>query len=124
MNLWVPASALSILSLQDFVEKLGNVNVHTDVATKPQNGMPVIVGTHEIWVELNVEIDVDKEREELEKEKVYYDGFIASVRKKLENERFVQNAKPEVIALERKKEADAMARIHTIEATLSQMDSE
>ena len=116
-----PASALSILSLQDFVEKLGNVNVHTDVATKPQNGMPVIVGTHEIWVELNVEIDVDKEREELEKEKVYYDGFIASVRKKLENERFVQNAKPEVVDVERKKLSDATDKLLIIEKRLAQL---
>jgi len=121
LNLWVPASALSILSLQDFVEKLGNVNVHTDVATKPQNGMPVIVGTHEIWVELNVEIDVDKEREELEKEKVYYDGFIASVRKKLENERFVQNAKPEVVDVERKKLSDATDKLLIIEKRLAQL---
>ena len=82
---------------------------------------PYIVGTHEIWVELNVEIDVDKEREELEKEKVYYDGFIASVRKKLENERFVQNAKPEVVDVERKKLSDATDKLLIIEKRLAQL---
>jgi valyl-tRNA synthetase len=83
--------------------------------------MPIIVGTNEIWVELNIAIDVDKEREELEKEKAYYDGFISSVRKKLENERFVQNAKPEVVEVERKKLADASDKLLIIEKRLSQL---
>lgn len=121
LNIWVPNAAKSILGLLDFVEKLANVRIHTDTDTKPLNGMPVIVGTHEIWVELHVEIDVAKEREELEKEKVYYDGFIASVRKKLENERFVQNAKPEVVDVERKKLSDATDKLLIIEKRLSQL---
>ena len=121
LNIWVPNAAKSILGLLDFVEKLANVRIHTDTDTKPLNGMPVIVGTHEIWVELHVEIDVAKEREELEKEKVYYDGFIASVRKKLENERFVQNAKQEVVDVERKKLSDATDKLLIIEKRLSQL---
>jgi valyl-tRNA synthetase len=64
------------------------------------------------------------QRETLLKDLAHQQQFLAQVSKKLQNEKFVQNAKPEVIALERKKEADAMARIQTIEATLSQMDSE
>ena len=46
-------------------------------------------------------------------------GFLNSVNKKLSNERFVQNAKPEVLALERKKQSDTEARIKTIEESLS-----
>jgi len=107
--------------MQDFVEKLANVTVHQDETTKPSNGMPVIVGVHEIWVELSVEIDIDKEREELQKEKIYYDGFIASVKKKLENERFVQNAKPEIVEVERKKLSDASEKLSIIEKRLSQL---
>ncbi len=121
LNIWVPETAQAILGLLDFVEKLANVVIHTDLSTKPQNGMPIIVGTNEIWVELNIAIDVDKEREELEKEKAYYDGFISSVRKKLENERFVQNAKPEVVEVERKKLADASDKLLIIEKRLSQL---
>lgn len=68
LNIWIPKSATGILRMQDFVEKLANVTVHQDDTTKPSNGMPVIVGVHEIWVELSVEIDIDKEREELQKE--------------------------------------------------------
>ena len=121
LNIWVPASASTIVSMGDFVEKLANVHVHTDSATKPQNGMPIIVGVHEIWVELSIEIDVAKEREELVKERSYYEGFIASVKKKLENERFVQNAKPEVVEVERKKLSDATDKLSIIEKRLTQL---
>lgn len=121
LNIWVPESASTIVSMGDFVEKLANVRVHTDSATKPQNGMPIIVGVHEIWVELSIEIDVAKEREELVKERSYYEGFIASVKKKLENERFVQNAKPEVVEVERKKLSDATDKLSIIEKRLTQL---
>lgn len=50
--------------------------------------------------------------------------FLEQVRKKLQNEKFVNNAKPEVIALERKKESDAMARIATIESALKELGNE
>jgi len=76
---------------------------------------------HEIWVELSIEIDVAKEREELVKERSYYEGFIASVKKKLENERFVQNAKPEVVEVERKKLSDATDKLSIIEKRLTQL---
>ncbi len=121
LNIWVPASASTIVSMGDFVAKLANVRVHTDSATKPQNGMPILVGVHEIWVELSIEIDVAKEREELVKERSYYEGFIASVKKKLENERFVQNAKPEVVEVERKKLSDASEKLSIIEKRLTQL---
>jgi valyl-tRNA synthetase len=54
----------------------------------------------------------------LEKDLAYEQNFLASVMKKLSNEKFVQNAKLEVIALERKKQTDAEARISTIEESL------
>ncbi|MEN9350328.1 MAG: hypothetical protein RL372_1306, partial [Bacteroidota bacterium] len=51
----------------------------------------------------------------------YQKGFLESVTKKLSNERFVQNAKPEVVALEQQKQADAIARIATIEESLQSL---
>jgi valyl-tRNA synthetase len=48
----------------------------------------------------------------------YYKGFLASVEKKLSNEKFVQNAKPDVLANERAKQADALAKIKAIEESL------
>ena len=51
----------------------------------------------------------------------YLKGFLLSVEKKLGNERFVQNAKPEVVALEQQKQADAITRIATIEESLQSL---
>ncbi|MBW7840982.1 MAG: hypothetical protein H3C36_15390, partial [Chitinophagaceae bacterium] len=59
------------------------------------------------------------QKEELEKELVYLKGFLESVNKKLSNERFVQNAKAEIVDNERKKKEDAEAKIKTLEESLS-----
>jgi valyl-tRNA synthetase len=74
---------------------------------------------NKIEFEIDQKIDNSKRKEELLKDLEHQKGFLASVEKKLSNERFVQNAKPEVIALEQKKKADAEARIRTIEESLS-----
>jgi valyl-tRNA synthetase len=62
-----------------------------------------------------------EQKAELEKDLAYQKGFLESVMKKLGNERFVANAKPEVIAAEQKKKADAEARIKTIEESLANL---
>jgi valyl-tRNA synthetase len=64
-------------------------------------------------------IDVEAERERLNADLVYLQGFLKSVDSKLSNERFVQNAKPEIIANERNKKADAEAKIKIIEESLA-----
>lgn len=61
------------------------------------------------------------QKEQLEKDLVYLKGFLLSVEKKLSNERFVQNAKPEVVDIERKKKADAEEKIKVIEESLQQL---
>ena len=66
-------------------------------------------------------IDVDAEIEKLEAQLKHLQGFLVGVRKKLGNERFVQNAKPEVVALERKKEQDSLDKIAAIEASLAEL---
>ena len=65
------------------------------------------------------EVDVDSEKERLSKELEYNQGFLKSVLVKLSNEKFVANAKPEVIAAERKKESDALSKIKAIEEQLA-----
>lgn len=65
------------------------------------------------------EVDVDGEKERLTKELDYNKGFLKSVQVKLSNEKFVANAKPEIIASERKKESDALSKIKAIEEQLA-----
>jgi valyl-tRNA synthetase len=59
--------------------------------------------------------------EDLMKEKDYYEGFVKSVMGKLGNERFVQNAKPEVVEIERKKLADANEKLTLIQNRMNQI---
>jgi len=66
-------------------------------------------------------IDTASLKENLLKDLAHQQGFLISVGKKLDNEKFVQNAKPEVLAIEQKKKADALARIQTIEESLAQL---
>ena len=82
-------------------------------------GISLVVGVDKLYVLLNdTTIDTEAQKAQLEKDLQYFVGFLQSVEKKLSNEKFVQNAKPEVIAMEQKKQADAMAKIKTIEESL------
>jgi len=90
---------------------------HTNIT----NSIVVAVETDKFYIESEKELDTEALTQELEKDLAHQKGFLESVLKKLSNERFVQNAKPEVIALERKKQADALARIQTIEESLSNL---
>ncbi len=63
-------------------------------------------------------IDTAGQKAQMEKDLAYYKGFVTSVEKKLLNEKFVQNAKPDVLENERKKHADALAKIKTLEESL------
>ena len=68
---------------------------------------------------LNQTINVEEEREKMLKELEHQQGFLKSVESKLNNERFVANAKPEVVAAEQRKQADALARIRILAESLA-----
>ncbi|HXR83057.1 MAG TPA: valine--tRNA ligase [Hanamia sp.] len=80
-----------------------------------------VVGNEKIYIKSDTAIDTAVQRDKLEKDLQYLKGFLITVEKKLSNDRFVQNAKPEVIELERKKKADAETKINLIEQTLSSL---
>jgi valyl-tRNA synthetase len=85
------------------------------------NSIVVAVEKDRFFIESEKQIDADALKTELLKDLDYQQKFLESVAKKLGNERFVQNAKPEVVELERKKQADALARIKTIEESLQHL---
>ncbi|MEN9599076.1 MAG: hypothetical protein RL596_1387, partial [Bacteroidota bacterium] len=85
------------------------------------NSIVVAVETDKFYIEVERALDTHAMRTELEKDLQYQQNFLQSVLKKLSNEKFVQNAKPEVIAFERKKQADAEARILVIEESLKSL---
>ncbi|HEX5025567.1 MAG TPA: valine--tRNA ligase [Agriterribacter sp.] len=81
----------------------------------------LVVGQDRLYVHSSLVTDSTAQKEELEKDLLYQKGFLQVIEKKLGNERFVQNAKPEVVELERKKQADAEAKIKAIEESLAQL---
>ncbi|MGN1225689.1 MAG: class I tRNA ligase family protein, partial [Candidatus Cryptobacteroides sp.] len=78
-----------------------------------------IVGTIGLCIPLEGFVDAEEERTKILAELEYQRGFLAGVQKKLSNESFVAHAPEKVVALERKKEADAFARIQALEASLN-----
>lgn len=85
------------------------------------NSITVVVQKDKFFIETNIELDTSSQKQQLQKDLDYLKGFLISVDKKLSNEKFVQNAKPEVIEVERKKKADAEEKIKVIEDSLSSL---
>ena len=86
-----------------------------------ESSVTIVVGNEKIYIESDVEIDTEAQKEKLNKDLQYLKGFLIAVDKKLSNDKFVQNAKPEVIELERKKKSDAEAKVLLIEYSLSSL---
>jgi valyl-tRNA synthetase len=104
------------------VFKLANVSEAEIVNDKIAGATAFMAGKDEFFIPLSENIDVDAERIRLNADLVYLQGFLKSVDAKLSNERFVQNAKPEIIANERNKKADAEAKIQIIEESLAMLN--
>ncbi|HET9744991.1 MAG TPA: class I tRNA ligase family protein, partial [Chitinophagaceae bacterium] len=81
----------------------------------------VVVQKDKFFIETGKQLDTSSQKEQLIKDLEYQKGFLLSVEKKLSNERFVQNAKPEVVEIEKKKKADAEAKIKAIEESLQNL---
>jgi valyl-tRNA synthetase len=107
----------------EVVKKLANIShIHTN-KVKPEPSFSILIKSFEFFIPISVEgIDKKAEIERLTKELEYNKGFLKSVQAKLANERFISNAKPEVIENERKKQADAEAKINSITELLSQLE--
>src|SRR5690606_17543196 len=87
----------------DFIEKLGNVSIQF-ANQFPDKVFTFRVGTFEFLIPVSENIDLEAEKEKLENEKEYLQGFLNSVRKKLSNEKFVNGAPEAVVNAEKKKE--------------------
>ncbi|MDQ8003229.1 MAG: valine--tRNA ligase [Pedobacter sp.] len=103
----------------NIVYKLANVSKADFVSDKVAGAASFMVGKDEFFIPLSQNVDADAEKERLTKELEYLQGFLKSVDAKLSNERFVQNAKPEIIENERNKKADAESKITIIKESLA-----
>ncbi len=103
------------------VMKMANLESITTVSEKDSTATSFMVGTHEYAVPLGDMIDVEAEIAKAEAQLQHLQGFLAGIRKKLSNERFVANAPEAVVALERKKESDSLEKIATLEDTIKEL---
>ena len=103
------------------IRKLGGISELSLAATGPAGAVSFVQGGSEFFIPLEGHIDLAAERIRLEKELEYAQGFRDSVQKKLGNEKFAQNAKPDVLERERQKLADAEAKIAALEQALGAM---
>ena len=101
--------------------KMANIDKVSVVAQKSDNAASFLIGTTEYAVPLGNLIDVDAEIAKQEAELKHLEGFLAGVKKKLGNERFVANAPAAVVELERKKQADAESKIAALKESLSKL---
>ena len=108
---------ISPVELNPLVDKLANVEI-ANIGDSNGNCAKFIVGTTEFAIPMDAFINVEEELKKLEADLAHQQGFLKGVMAKLSNERFVANAKPEIVELERKKKADAESRIASIEEAI------
>lgn len=111
------------LKVEAIITKLANLSSIVSVEEKDATAASFLVGTVEYAVPLGNNIDIEEELKKLEADLKYNEGFLASVMKKLSNEKFVNNAPAKVIEMERKKQADAEAKIATLKESIAALKS-
>ena len=122
LNLWVRSQGRQLYRNFDYlIRKLANVGQIDFTVEKIPNSLSFVVQSDECYVPLEGPVDTAMEKEKLAEELNYAKGFLNSVNKKLANDRFVQNAPALVVENERKKKADAEAKIKTLEESLASL---
>ncbi|HZW63958.1 MAG TPA: valine--tRNA ligase [Flavobacteriaceae bacterium] len=103
----------------EIIRKLGNIESMEYVNKALEGALTFRVKSNEYFIPVSGNVDLETEINKLTEELAYTEGFLKSVQKKLANERFVSNAPEQVVAVEKQKEADALAKIETIKASLA-----
>tara|TARA_R110000850_G_scaffold16697_6_gene51816 strand:+ start:6137 stop:8767 length:2631 start_codon:yes stop_codon:yes gene_type:complete len=117
---------LSVMNAENFtnkfdsiIVKLGNVETLSYVTDKVDGALSFRVKSNEYFIPMAGAINIEEELEKLKEELKYTEGFLKSVQGKLANERFVNNAPEAVVASEKSKEADALAKIKMLKESIS-----
>ncbi len=108
----------AVAEFEAVIAKMANIDTFSRVSTKSDGASAFMVGTLQLAVPLGSLIDVDAEKAKIEAELEHLEKFLAGIRKKLSNEKFVANAPDKVVELERKKEKDSEEKIKSLKETL------
>lgn len=103
------------------ISKLGNISKINYTDSSVEKAFSFRVQSNEYFLVADVTIDLEAEVAKIKEELNYTKGFLKSVQKKLSNARFVSNAPEQVVTSEKKKEADALAKIQTLESSLKNL---
>lgn len=103
------------------IMKMANLSNISIISEKTADASSFMVGTDEFAVPVGDLIDVEAELEKAEKELKHLEGFLAGIKKKLANEKFVAHAPEAVVALERKKQSDSEEKIATLKQTIEEL---
>lgn len=109
----------TLAAYDSVIRKMANLSEISVVTEKDSTSAAFMVGTAEYAVPLGDKIDVAAEIEKAEAQLKHLEGFLAGVRKKLSNEKFVAHAPEAVVALERKKESDSLEKIAALKETIA-----
>ena len=120
LEVFVAKPSIEITTYKELIVKLSNIDLNFE-NTDSGNVVVFISGTSEVKVILNIEINKEEEIEKIQKDISYLEGFIASVDKKLLNEKFVANAHPDVVAKEQQKKNDALTKIENLKIQISSL---
>ena len=118
LELQVKANDRYPAAFAEVIRKMGNLSAITLISEAPKGARSFIADAVEYFIPMAGNVDTAELRAKLEEDLAYTRGFLASVMKKLGNERFVNGAPAQVVANERKKQADAEAKIAALEAQL------
>ncbi|MCL4158732.1 UNVERIFIED_CONTAM: hypothetical protein GTU68_008878, partial [Idotea baltica] len=112
----------SSTAFDSVIAKLGNIEAINYTNETVEGALTYRVKSNEYFIPMVGAIDVEAEVIKLTEELNYTEGFLKSVQKKLSNERFVAGAPEQVVASEKKKEADALAKIETLKTSLASLN--
>jgi valyl-tRNA synthetase len=112
-SIWLP--------IQELLCKQVNAKAFSFTNDAVAETIQLVIGGDKFYVKADQVLDTSIQRKELETELAYFQGFLESVEKKLSNEKFVSNAKPEVVEMERKKQADAQDKIKMLQEGLANL---
>ena len=121
IDVFVLNNEKSTSAYDSIITKMGNIANYAYTESNVEGALSFRVQANEYFIPVQGAIDVAAEVEKLSEELNYLQGFLKSVEKKLSNERFVANAPEKVVAIEKQKQADALAKIETIQSSLDNL---
>ena len=108
-------------NFNDIIKKLANLSDIKQTEEKPKNCFSFMIKSSEYFIPLSSSINFEEEIEKSKKELNYYIGFLKSIKNKLNNKRFIENAPKKVVDNEKNKESDTEAKIKILEKKIAEL---